>query len=77
MIPPPAAPDPEAMAPDQRRRRQVAALLARGVLRVLKLQRRTGGGLPSPDCESGDHGLAVTAESRLHVSRAGGEEPAR
>jgi hypothetical protein len=60
------------LSPEQRRR-QVAAIFARGVLRFQRLVRRSaseseGEGLEKP-LELGQTGLEVPGETRLSVSR--------
>ncbi len=54
------------LTPDQRRR-QVAALLARGVVRCCQLARRAASSLPAPKLNAPD--LEVSADTRLSVSR--------
>ena len=49
------------------RRREVVAILARGVLRWRE-QARTGGMAPTPDGNSPENGLELSGETRLSVS---------
>ncbi len=63
--------DPTAMTPEQRRQ-EMAAILARGVLRLrqarLPVSNSQSGRTAESTTKSLQNGLAKSAESRLHVS---------
>ena len=65
--------DPAAMSPSQRRR-EIAAIFARGVLRLRQATRRSSGSRPSraPEnsSESGRNCLDASAETSPHVCAA-------